>query len=136
LQEDKRAFFEAEDVLLETLQVFAAMLPELQFDAALTRRAATANYALATDLADYLVRKGLPFREAHDVVGQLVRYAEQQNKTFARLTLDEYRQCSPLFAADVLDLDLAAALAARDLPGGTAPRRVATALRRWKKKLG
>jgi len=135
LQEDKRAFFEAEDTLLETLAVFAAMVPELQFDAARMRRAATAGYALATDLADYLVRKGLPFRDAHETVGRLVRYAEEQGKPFARLILAEYRKFSPLFAQDVLKLDLTSALSARDLPGGTAPRRVAGALRRWKRKL-
>jgi len=135
LQEDKRAFFDAEDTLLETLSVFAAMVPELQFDAPRLRRVATAGYALATDLADYLVRKGLPFRDAHKAVGRLVQYAEEQGKPFARLTLAEYRKFSPLFAQDVLKLDLASALAARDLPGGTAPRRVAAALRRWRRKL-
>jgi argininosuccinate lyase len=135
LQEDKRAFFDAEDTLIETLAVFAAMVPELQFDAGRARRAATADYALATDLADYLVRKGLPFRDAHGAVGRLVQYAEEQGKPFARLTIAEYRKFSPLFAPDVLKLDLSAALSARDLPGGTAPRRVAAALRRWKRRL-
>jgi argininosuccinate lyase len=135
LQEDKRAFFETEDTLLETLHVFAAMTPQLEFDAARMRRAASANYALATDLADYLVRRGLPFREAHGVVGRLVQFAEERGKTFAQLTLAEYRRFSPLFRADVDKLTLATALAARDVPGGTAPRRVAAALRKWKRRL-
>jgi argininosuccinate lyase len=135
LQEDKRAFFDAEDTLLETLQVFAAMTPALEFDAPRMRRAATAGYALATDLADYLVRKGLPFRDAHDAVGRLVQYAEEQNKTFAQLTVDEYRRFSPLFADDVAQLGLATSLRARDGQGGTSPRRVAAAIRRWKKRL-
>jgi argininosuccinate lyase len=135
LQEDKRAFFEAEDTLLDTLRIFAAMVPALEFDAARMRRAATADYALATDLADYLVRKGLPFRQAHAAIGALVRYAEERGKTFAHLTLEEYRRFSPLFQRDILALDLNAALRARDVPGGTAPRRVAAAIRRWRRRL-
>jgi argininosuccinate lyase len=133
LQEDKRAFFEAEDTLLETLEVFAAMTPQLEFDAARMRRAATANYALATDLADHLVRKGLPFREAHGVVGRLVQYAEQEGKTFAQLSPEEYARFSPLLKD--AKVDLASALRARDAVGGTSPRRVGAALRRWKRRL-
>jgi argininosuccinate lyase len=136
LQEDKRAFFEAEDTLLETLQVFAAMIPELQFDADRARQAATADYALATDLADELVRRGLPFRQAHEVVGRLVQYAEGQGKTFAELSQAEYRRFSALFPEGISKLDLAAALQARSAPGGTAPRRVAAALRKWRGRLG
>jgi len=135
LQEDKRAFFSAEDTLLETLAVFAAMTPELQFDADVGRRAATANYALATDLADLLVRQGLPFRQAHEAVGKLVQYAEKEGKPFDELTPAEFRRFSPLFPDDAAKLDLDAALRARGAPGGTAPRRVAAALRRWRRKL-
>ena len=136
LQEDKRALFESEDTLIETLNVFAALVPELQFDARRARRAATSNYALATDLADGLVRKGLPFRKAHEAVGRLVQYAEEKGKTFAQLTAAEYRRFSPLFAEDASKLDLASALRARNAPGGTAPRRVAAALRKWRRRLG
>jgi argininosuccinate lyase len=135
LQEDKRPFFDAEDTLLTTLEVFAAMIPTLQFDATRMRRAATADYALATDLADYLVRKGLPFRDAHDAVGRLVQYAEEQSKTFAQLALAEYKRFSPLFGEDARQITLSTALRARDLPGGTSPRRVSAAIRRWQKKL-
>ena len=136
LQEDKRAFFESEDTLLETLAVFAAMLPELEFDGARSRLAATANYALATDFADHLVREGLPFRQAHDIVGRLVAYAEEQGKTFGQLSADEYRRFSPLFPDDPSELNLNAALRARDAVGGTAPRRVSAALRKWRRRLG
>ncbi|MCH8064989.1 MAG: argininosuccinate lyase [Chloroflexi bacterium] len=135
LQEDKRAFFSAEDTLLETLAVFAAMTPELQFDAERGRKAATANYALATDYADLLVRQGLPFRQAHEVIGRLVRYAEKKGKPFDALTPAEFRRFSPLFPEDAANLGLDAALRARSAPGGTAPRRVAAALRRWRRKL-
>jgi argininosuccinate lyase len=136
LQEDKRGFFEAEDTLLDTLAVFAAMTPQLTFDGLRLRRTAVADYALATDYADYLARRGLPFRQAHEAVGKLVRYAEAEGKPFSRLTLDEFRRASPLFDKDVLALDLNASLRARDVPGGTAPRRVASALRRWRRRLG
>ena len=135
LQEDKQAFFEAEDILLSTLEVFARMLPALRFDGERTLAAATAGYALATDLADYLVRKGVPFRQAHAAVGKLVRYAEGQGKAFSELSLAEYRRFSNRFDADVLKLDVRAALAARDVPGGTAPRRVRAALRRARRRL-
>jgi len=135
LQEDKPAFFEAEDTLLSTLDVFARMLPKLEVDVRRMRRAAAANYSLATDLADYLVRKGLPFRQAHEAVGHLVREAEQADKPLEKLSLAEYRRASPLFDEDVLRLDLRASLASRDIPGGTAPRRVAAALRRARTRL-
>jgi argininosuccinate lyase len=135
LQEDKQALFEAEDVLLSTLDVFARMLPALRFDGERALAAASAGYVLATDLADYLVRKGLPFREAHAAVGKLVRYAEERGKAFSELSLAEYRRFSKEFDADVLKLDVRAALAARDVPGGTAPRRVRTALRRARRRL-
>jgi argininosuccinate lyase len=135
LQEDKRAFFEAEDILLETLMVLAAMIPKVEFDAQRMRRAATSAYALATDLADMLVREGLPFREAHEAVGKLVRYAEADGRQFARLSLEEYRQFSPLFPDDVTKLTLKSSLASRDSVGGTSPRRVAAALRRWERRL-
>ncbi len=130
LQEDKTLFFAAEDTLLSTLEVFAAMLPEIEVDSARASEAARANFSLATDLADYLTMKGLPFREAHGVVGALVRHCEERGLRFEDLSLDDYRLFSPLFGADVRGLTLEASVASRDVPGGTAPRRVATALRR------
>jgi argininosuccinate lyase len=135
LQEDKRPFFDAEDTLLSTLRVLAAMVSRLEFDGARTRTAAASDYALATDLADFLVGKGLPFREAHEVVGRLVQYAEQQKKPFNRLQIEEYRTFSRLFDESVLGIGLAQSLQARDVPGGTAPRQVSAAIRRWKKLL-
>ncbi|HYM14853.1 MAG TPA: argininosuccinate lyase [Dehalococcoidia bacterium] len=130
LQEDKPALFSVEDALLATLDVLAAMLPKIDVDAARARKAAVANYALATDLADYLVRKGLPFREAHAAVGKLVRYAETRRVDLARLALEDFQRFSPLFAADALRIDVMASLRSRDVPGGTAPRQVTAALRR------
>jgi argininosuccinate lyase len=135
LQEDKAAFFEAEDTLLPTLDVFARMLPALRIDRERAEAAATAQYSLATDLADYLVRQGVPFRQAHAAVGKLVKYAEKRGKGLADLSLGDYRRFSPLFRDDVLKLDLRSALMARDAVGGTAPRRVAAALRRARRRL-
>ncbi len=128
LQEDKAPFLETHESLLLTLVVLAEMLPAIRFNAERTRAAAAAGYTLATDLADYLVRKGTPFREAHQAVGKLVRYASDKGKELSELTLKEYQRFSPLFAGDVLKLDVEASLRARDVPGGTAPNRVAEAL--------
>ncbi len=128
LQEDKDPVFDTEHVLQSTLYVLSAMLPKLTVNAERARAAAAANYSLATDLADYLVRKGLPFREAHEAVGKLVRYAEEKGKELNELSIEEYRTFSPLFDDDALKIDLASSIASRDVPGGTAPGRVRGAL--------
>jgi len=135
LQEDKPALFDAEATLLSTLDVLAAMLPSIEVDGARSRKAAVANYSLATDLADYLVRKGVPFREAHEAVGKLVRFAERKRVELNRLSIDDLRAFSPRFDEDALAMDVMASLRSRDVPGGTAPRRVAAALRRARKRL-
>ena len=133
LQEDKAAILNAAVVTAPTLRIFAAMLPALEFDLPRMREAAAGGFALATDVADYLVRAGMPFREAHVVVGRLVREAEARGCELHGLPFAVYEAASALFRPDVLDLDVDAALASRDLPGGTAPARVreaAEALRR------
>jgi argininosuccinate lyase len=128
LQEDKEPLFETVDILLGTLNVFSAMLPTLIIDADRMEQAAMGSYSLATDLADYLVRRGMPFRDAHRAVADLVRYAEGEGKPLTELSLEEYRRFSPLFDQDILSLDVRASIAARDVPGGTAAVRVAEAL--------
>jgi argininosuccinate lyase len=135
LQEDKPSFFAAEDALLPTIEVLAAMLPNIEVDAVRARRAAVANYSLATDLADYLTRKGVPFREAHEAVGRLVRHAEGRGVELGRLSLEELRRFSPLFERDALVIDVMTSLRSRDVPGGTAPRQVTAALRRARRRL-
>lgn len=129
LQEDKEPFFSAHDTLTSTLTIMAEMVARLRFRPQRTR-SVSGGFLLATDIADYLVRKGMPFREAHGVVGRLVAYAEAAKKDLRQLSLDEYRRFSDLFDADVLDIDVWASVRARDVIGGTAPRRVAQALRR------
>jgi len=124
LQEDKAAIFGVTNVVLPTLRIFAAMLPALTFNLERMRAAAGESYSLATDVADYLVKKGMPFREAHGVVGGLVRACEESGCELNQLPFETYREASSLFERDILDLDVDSALAARDIPGGTAPRQV------------
>ncbi|MEO6399051.1 MAG: argininosuccinate lyase, partial [Tepidiformaceae bacterium] len=124
LQEDKPVIMAAANVVLPTLRIFAAMMPQLQFQLPRMRTAAGESFSLATDVADYLVKKGLPFRDAHGVVGGLVRECEARSCELNALPLEVYRANSPLFEADILELDVESALAARDVPGGTAPRQV------------
>ncbi len=137
LQEDKEALFDTVDTLLPTVSAFTRMLGGATFNRERMARAAEGGgYSLATDLADYLVRKGLPFRQAHGVVAQLTRYAEDRGARFEDLSLEDYRSFSPLFDEDVLGTTVASALDSRNVPGGTAPSQVAAALRRVRERLG
>lgn len=124
LQEDKPVIMAAANVVLPTLRIFAAMMPQLQFQLPRMRKAAGESFSLATDVADYLVKKGLPFRDAHGVVGSLVRECEARGCELNALPLEIYQSNSALFEADILELDVESALAARNIPGGTAPRQV------------
>jgi argininosuccinate lyase len=129
LQEDKEALFDAVDTTLACLAVTARLVQGIQFDQETMRAAALAGYTLATEAADYLSRKGVPFRDAHRVVGQIVARAVKAHRGIEDLSLDELRQFSPLFDADVFDhLTLEGALRSRDVLGGTAPVRVREAL--------
>ncbi len=136
LQEDKQPLFETAEIVLSTLDVLSGMLPELEINAGRAALAAAGGgYLLATDVADYLVRKGVPFRDAHQAVADLVRYAESESKPLNGLSLDEYRRFSPEFQQDILALDVNTSLEARDVPGGTAPGRVKAALKEARKRL-
>ena len=128
MQEDKEGFFDTYDTLLTTLTIFADMVGKMSIDAERMREAAQDSYALATDIADYLVNKGMPFREAHGVVARLSQYAEERGLQFEQLALDEYRGFSKLFDADVLLISVDSSVAARDVPGGTAFNRVQQAM--------
>ncbi len=136
LQEDKAAILNASAVVVPTLRIFAAMVPALEFDLPRMRAAASGGFALATDVADYLVRKGLPFREAHAVAGGLVREAEAQGCELHELPFETYSAASDLFEADVLEIDVDSALAARDIIGGTAPARVREAAHALRQEAG
>ena len=137
LQEDKEGLFDTVDTLLPTVAAFTRMLGGATFNRERMAKAAEGGgYSLATDLADYLVRKGLPFRQAHGVVAQLTRYAEDRGVGFEGLSLEDYRAFSALFDEDVLETTVASALESRNVPGGTAPSQVAAALQQVRARLG
>jgi argininosuccinate lyase len=136
MQEDKEGFFDTVDTLLSTLEVFTGMVKTLQVKAENTRRGAEPGYILATDLADYLVKRGETFRTAHEIVGKLVSYATEKNKSFNQLSLAEYKKFSPLFRKDIYSVTVESSIAARDIIGGTAPKQVARALAKAKKIVG
>ena len=118
MQEDKEGFFDTVDTLLSTLEVFAGMVETAQVKAGSTEQAVRQGYLLATDLADYLVRKGEAFRTAHNIVAKLVSHAMEKGKSFAELGLSEYKRFSPLFEDDVYSVTIESSIAARDVVGG------------------
>jgi argininosuccinate lyase len=135
LQEDKEGFFDTVDTLLASLEVMAGMISTANIKAEKATKAIQQGYLLATDLADYLVKKGEPFRTAHDIVARLVSYAVSQGKTLEELSLEAYKQYSPRFGDDVYAVTVESSLAARDNIGGTAPKRVEQALASARKTL-
>ncbi len=137
LQEDKERLFDSVDTIKLALAVNAEMIAAMQVNAAACRAAAGDPFLLATDLADYLVMKGLPFRHAHDVIGKLTAYSLEQRRGFAGLELEEFRRFSKLFERDVFAvLKLERALAARRAVGAPSPAHLAAEIKRWRKRLG
>ena len=128
LQEDKEGFFDTVDTLQTTIAVFAAMLPGLELQSERVESLAGESGMLATDLADYLVGKGVPFREAHGIMRELCRHCDDAGIALQELPLDDYRRFSHHFDSGVYGITATASAAARDIPGGTAPGRVAEAL--------
>ncbi len=102
LQEDKEPFFDAETTLESCLAIYTALVSQLSFNVNAMYEAAGEGYATATDVADYLAKRGVPFRDAHAITGKLVRYCIEQGKTLPSLTLEEFRAASPVFEEDVL----------------------------------
>ena len=135
-QEDKEPLFDLVDNLKGSLKVFADMVPAIGCNRQAMRQAALKGFATATDLADYLVRKGMAFRDAHEVVGQSVAYCVEHGRDLAELSLAELQQFSATIAADVFDyLTLEGSVAARDHIGGTAPKQVKAAIERARIRL-
>ena len=126
LQEDKTPLFHAADTLLASLRILAAMMPEVEFDTDRTERAVS-SFTLATDLADFLVERGVSFREAHAVVGRLVSTCLEQGRDLADLRAEELRAVSPHFV-DVPELTAAASVRRKRTMGSTAPDQVAEQL--------
>ena len=132
LQEDKEPVFDAIDTVKDTLRAFIEMMAGVVANRAEMRKAALAGYPTATDLADYLARRGVPFRTAHDIVGRVVRLANERGCDIADLTLEELKGFSETIEADVYDvLTLEGSIAARNHVGGTAPEQVLAQVRRW-----
>lgn len=132
-QEDKEPVFDAIDTVKDTLRAFIEMMPGVTPNREEMKKAAQAGYPMATDLADYLTKKGLPFREAHNVVGSVVKLASNRGCDLAELTLEELKGFSDLIEEDVYEkaLKLEASIAARDHVGATAPNQVKHQVARW-----
>ena len=135
-QEDKEPLFDAVDTVTDTLRIFADMVPGISVRPEAMRAALTQGFATATDLADYLVKKGLPFRDAHEAVGHAVKRAEQLGVDLPQLPLAELQAFSPLVGDDVFAvLTVEGSLASRNHIGGTAPEQVRAAIARARQKL-
>jgi len=135
-QEDKEPLFDTVDNLKGCLKVYTDLMANLSCNRERMRAAAAQGFSTATDLADYLVRKGLPFRDAHEVVGQAVALGVRGGRDLAQLTLDELKGFSPLIETDVFAvLTPEGSVAARDHLGGTAPRQVRAAAARARERL-
>jgi argininosuccinate lyase len=135
-QEDKEPVFDTVDTLLDTLRAFAEMVPGIEVDAAAMRSAAAQGHATATDLADYLVRRGMPFRDAHEAVAQAVRLAAARGCDLAALPLADLQGFASSIGSDVYAvLKLEGSVAARDHIGGTAPTQVRAQIARWRARL-
>ena len=124
MQEDKEGFFDSFDTILATLRIFGDMLTGVSINVETVSRVAGGGYVLATDIADYLVAKGMPFRESYRVVARLSEQAAKNGVGFEELTLEEYRAHSELFGMDVYEITVESSIAARDVHGGTAHGRV------------
>ena len=132
LQEDKEPVFDAIDTVKDTLRAFIEMMAGVVPNREQMRKAAAAGYPTATDLADYLTRRGVPFRTAHDIVGRVVRHASEAGCDIAELSLDDLRSYSAVITDDVYKvLTLEGSVAARNHVGGTAPNQVLKQVERW-----
>jgi argininosuccinate lyase len=135
-QEDKEPLFDTVDTLLACLRAFADMVPATEVKADNMRRAAASGYSTATDLADYLVRKGLAFRDAHEIVGNAVRLGIESKRDLSEMSLSELQSLSALIESDVFEvLTLEGSVSARNHFGGTAPDQVRAAIIRARQRL-
>ena len=135
-QEDKEPLFDTVDTLLASVHVYTEMLADIQINKDVMYAAASRGFSTATDLADYLVRKGLAFRDAHEVVGLSVRFCIDNNKDLPACSLDELQQFSKVIEEDVYEvLTLEGSVSARNHPGGTAPEQVRAAISRARDRL-
>jgi len=135
-QEDKEPLFDVLDTVLDCLHAYRGMMAGLQVNAEVMVAAAGSGFSTATDLADYLVNKGLPFRDAHEVVGKLVHEGIQQKKDLTEMSLEQLKSGSEIIEQDVYEvLSLDGSVSARSHIGGTAPKQVAAAIKQARKRL-
>ena len=136
-QEDKEPLFDTVDTVSDTLRIFADMVSAITVKPEMMRQAAFQGYATATDLADYLVKKGLPFRDAHEAVARAVRFCVEKGCDLSEMTLEPMREFSNLIEPDVRELlTLEGSVKARDHIGGTAPLQVKNAIANMRERLG
>jgi argininosuccinate lyase len=137
MQEDKEALFDSVDTVRSALEVFAAMLPELKISPERMEAAASDPNLFATDLAEYLVEKGMPFRGAHEIVGRIVSQSAVNGTPLNQVPLAEFKKFSPLFESDVANVfDVCRSLAQRRATGAPSPENVAAQIKRWRSNLG
>lgn len=135
-QEDKEPLFDTVDTLTDTLRIYADMLTGVQVNQLVMRQSALHGYATATDLADYLAKKGIPFRDAHEIVAKTVQFAEQKDCDLSDLALDELQKFSSQIESDIFAvLTLEGSMQSRKHTGGTAPEQVQTAIQKAKEWL-
>ncbi|OQB14952.1 MAG: Argininosuccinate lyase 1 [Firmicutes bacterium ADurb.Bin193] len=135
MQEDKEQVFDAVDTVSATLPVFAKMLSTMKVNKSNMRKAAAEGFTNATDAADYLVKKGLPFRDAHKVIGEMVAFCTAENRTIESLSLDEFKGFCPLFGDDIYNaVSLENCVNLRDIPGGTSLNQVKSAIKNAKRR--
>lgn len=135
MQEDKELLFDCVGTVKGALTVMTQLISEIKVNSDRMEKASSDGFMLATDLSDYLVKKGMPFRESHRVVGEIVAYCLEKGNDPLHLSLEEYKRFSELFAEDIVkNLGLRASLEAKDIRGGTAPRQVKQALETARKK--
>src|SRR6266513_3144709 len=136
MQEDKKALFDSVDTTKTALEVFVAMLPELKINRERMHAGASDPHLLATDLAEYLVKKGTPFREAHEIVGKIVAHSIGNGIPLNEVSLSKLKRFSPLFDSDVARVfDVSKALASRRAIGAPSPKNVAAQIKRWRSHL-
>ena len=135
LQEDKEGLFDTVDTIIGTLKVYRDMMASLKLNEERVSSLSSESYMLATDLADYLVSRGVPFREAHGVMRELCKYCEENDVDLQSLSLDVYKQFSTYFDESVYNITAESSINARDIQGGTAPERVADGLEKARQVL-
>ena len=136
MQEDKEALFDSVDTVEHSLKVISLLLKEISFNQEIMKSAAEKGYLVATDLADYLVTKGMTFRQAHETIGRMVLFAIEQQRELNELTLKEMKEFSKKITKDVSDwIDPLSSVKRRNLPGGTGPDAVKKALNKAKEEL-